>query len=161
MSVDMFMKVTGADGESQDSNHKGWTDIVSFQWGVTQPSSMFAGGGGGASKASFQDLTVIARIDKSLPSILDKCARGDHLTKVEISVCKAGGTQIEYQKVTLSELVLITNVTVTGASDDDHVMVHYGFQAAKIQNQYWEQSAQGGKGAESQMSYNVKANAKG
>ena len=35
MSVDMFMKVEGASGESQDSNHKGWTDIDSFTWGAT------------------------------------------------------------------------------------------------------------------------------
>lgn len=157
MSVDMYMKVEGADGESQDSNHKGWTDIVSFQWGVTQPGSMATGGGGGAGKAAFQDLTVIARIDKCMPAVMKHCATGKHLGQIEISVCKAGGSQVEYEHITLSE-VLATNVSITGAHDDEFVMVHYSFQAARVKNQYWIQTAQGGKGAESQFGYNVKEN---
>jgi len=28
MAIDMYLKVDGATGESQDSNHKGWLDII-------------------------------------------------------------------------------------------------------------------------------------
>lgn len=34
MTVDMFMRVEGANGESKDTNHKEWTDIKSFAWGA-------------------------------------------------------------------------------------------------------------------------------
>lgn len=34
MAIDMYMKVEGMTGESQDSNHKGWTDVLSFNWGL-------------------------------------------------------------------------------------------------------------------------------
>eukprot|EP00456_Euglypha_rotunda_P078150 TRINITY_DN7458_c0_g1_i3.p2 TRINITY_DN7458_c0_g1~~TRINITY_DN7458_c0_g1_i3.p2 ORF type:complete len:116 (-),score=29.98 TRINITY_DN7458_c0_g1_i3:11-358(-) len=85
MAVDMFMRVEGANGESKDSNHKDWTDIKSFAWGATQPGNMVSGGGGGVGKASFNDLQVLARIDKAAPSVMKNCASGKHLSKVEVS----------------------------------------------------------------------------
>jgi len=54
--------------------------------------------------------------------------------------------------------VLVTNVTVSGANGQDAVVVNYSFQAAKIKSQYWEQTAQGSKGAESQMGFSIKEN---
>jgi type VI secretion system secreted protein Hcp len=112
MAVDMFMRVESANGESKDSNHKEWTDIKSFAWGATQPGNMVSGGGGGVGKASFNDLQVVARIDKAAPSVMKNCASGKHLSKIEVSVCKAGGSQIEYTRITL-EQVLVTSVQYT------------------------------------------------
>ena len=157
MAVDMFMKVEGASGESQDANHKGWTNIDSFSWGATQPHSMASGGGAGAGKVTFHDLNVVARLDKANSAVLKHCATGKHLGKVEISLCKAGGSQIEFGKITLTD-VLVTNVTYSGANAADAVMVNYSFQASQVKSQYWEQTNQGGKGAESQMGFSIKEN---
>jgi type VI secretion system secreted protein Hcp len=160
MAVDMFMKVEGASGESQDANHKGWTDIDSFSWGATQASTMASGGGGGAGKVSFMDLNVVAKIDKCYPAVLKHCATGKHLGKVELSLCKAGGTQIEYGKIELTD-VLVTSVAVSGTSSGETTVVNYSFQAAKVKSQYWEQTNTGGKGAESQVVFDVKQNKEG
>lgn len=157
MSVDMFMKVEGASGESKDSNHTGWTDIDSFTWGAIQPHSMSSGGGAGVGKVAFQDLNVVAKMDKCYPAVLKHCATGKHLGKVEISLCKAGGSQIEYGKIELTD-VLVTSVIVSGTSSGESTVVNYSFQAAKIKTQYWEQTNQGGKGAESQMGFDIKQN---
>jgi type VI secretion system secreted protein Hcp len=157
MSVDMFMKVEGASGESKDSNHTGWTDIDSFTWGAIQPHSMAAGGGGGVGKVAFQDLNVVAKIDKCYPAVLKHCATGKHLGEVQLSLCKAGGSQIEYGKITLTD-VLVTSVTVSGTSSGESTVVNYSFQAAKVKSQYWEQTNSGGKGAESQMGFDIKQN---
>lgn len=100
MAIDMFLKVEGVTGESKDSNHTGWTDITSFSSGASQPGNMSVGGGGGAGKVNFNDLHVNALIDKSTTAILKHCASGKHLTKVELSVCKAGGQQVEYTRIT-------------------------------------------------------------
>ncbi|ETD67478.1 hypothetical protein V757_11325 [Pelistega indica] len=157
MAVDMYMKIEGANGESKDSNHKDWTDIESFAWGATQPGSMATGGGGGTGKASFNDLHIVARIDRAAPAVMKHCATGKHLSKIEVSVCKAGGEQIEYSRITLED-VLVTSVQYTGDKDGDAMMVSYAFQAAKIKQQYWEQSDKGGKGAESVVAYDIKQN---
>jgi type VI secretion system secreted protein Hcp len=118
---------------------------------------MGVGGGGGAGKVCFNDLHVNALVDKSTPALLKHCSSGKHLTKVELSVCKAGGTQVEYVKITLDD-VLVTAVQYTGAGGEDTVGVTYSFQAAKVKQQYWEQSDKGGKGAESSAGWNIKEN---
>ncbi|OZI37314.1 Hcp1 family type VI secretion system effector [Bordetella genomosp. 10] len=162
MAVDMFMRIEGASGESKDANHKEWTDILSFSWGATQPGSMATGGGGGSGKASFNDLHVVARIDKAAPAVMKHCAGGKHLSKVELSICKAGGTQIEYSKITLDD-VMVTSVQLSGdntatSADPEYVLVNYAFQASKVTQQYWEQTDKGGKGAESQVAWDIKQN---
>ncbi|MCU3720356.1 type VI secretion system tube protein Hcp, partial [Enterobacter hormaechei subsp. steigerwaltii] len=40
----------------------------------------------------------------------------------------------------------------------DTVGVTYAFQAAKVKQQYWEQTTAGGKGAESSAGWNIKEN---
>ncbi|MBG6287936.1 MULTISPECIES: Hcp family type VI secretion system effector [Pseudomonas] len=157
MSVDMYLKVDGAVGESKDANHKEWSDLISLDWGASQPGSMTTGGGGGIGKVSFNDLNVVARLDKAAPAIMKYCASGKHIGTVEISVCKAGGTQMEYSKFTLED-VLVTSVSYTAAQDGDALLVNYSFQAGKVKQQYWEQTAQGGKGAENLVAWNIKEN---
>lgn len=36
MAIDLFLKVDGVTGESNDSNHKDWTGIHSFSWQASQ-----------------------------------------------------------------------------------------------------------------------------
>ncbi len=157
MSIAMYLKVDGVTGESNDSNHKNWSDVHSFAWGAEQPGNMVVGGGGGAGKVQFLDLSVQAFIDKGTPAILKFCASGKHVNKVEISVCKAGGEQIEYSKITLED-VLVTACKFGGISETEGFVANYYFQAAKVNLHYWEQSNKGTKGAETKSGWNIKEN---
>ncbi|KGD82739.1 type VI secretion system secreted protein Hcp [Pantoea sp. PNA 14-12] len=157
MAIDIYLKVEGTTGESQDSKHKGWTDVLSFEWGASQPGNMAVGGGGGAGKVSFNDLRIKALIDKSTPAILKYCSSGKHVSKVELSVCKAGGSQIEYTKIVLED-VLVTATNFNGIGQSDTIVVDYAFQASKVSTSYWEQSANGTKGAESKAGWDIKQN---
>lgn len=157
MSADIFLRIEGITGESQDANHKGWINVDSFTWGASQPGNMSVGGGGGAGKVQFRDLSVQTSIDRATPAVMRYVASGRHISKVEISVCKAGGSQIEYSRITLED-VLITNVMFSGATQRDLIGMNYQFQASKVQCQYWEQTAAGSKGAESQSGWNIKEN---
>ena len=118
---------------------------------------MTVGGGGGAGKVQYRDLTVQALIDKATPAIMRYVSNGKHIGKVELSVCKAGGSQIEYCRITLED-VLITSVIFNGTTSRDLIGVSYQFQASKVKTQYWEQSASGGKGAETQSGWDIKSN---
>ena len=97
MAIDMFLKVEGASGESKIRITKAGPTLL-LSWGASQPGNMGVGGGGGAGKVCFNDLHVNALIDKSTPALLKHCSSGKHLTKIELSVCKAGGSQVEYAK---------------------------------------------------------------
>jgi len=158
MAIALFMKVDGATGESKNAVYKDHTELDSFSWGATQPSSMHSGGGGGAGKVSFHDLTCVGKMDKAYPSVYIKCASGEHISKVEIMGAKAGGDQIEYFKITLED-VLVTNVSVSGSSGAE-VVVGYSFQASKAKSEYSVQTEKGGKGATSTFGWNIKENKK-
>jgi type VI secretion system secreted protein Hcp len=157
MSIDLFLKIEGITGESQDSNHKGWINVDSFTWGASQPGNMSVGGGGGAGKVHYRDLTVQTHIDKATPAVMKYVSNGNHISKVELSACKAGGSQTEYCRITLED-VLTTNVLFNGAINSEILSMSYQFQASKVKIQYWEQTSSGGKGAESQSGWDIKAN---
>lgn len=67
------------------------------------------------------------------------------------------GSQIEYTRVTLEE-VLVTSVQYSAEQGGDAVLVQFAFQAAKVKQQYWEQTDKGGKGAETVLAWNIKEN---
>jgi type VI secretion system secreted protein Hcp len=156
MAIDMFMQIDGATGESADANHKGFSDVQSLSWGASQAASV-SGGGGGSGKVSFSDLTITAALDSATPAILKFCASGKHIPSAKISICKAGGTQIEYSTIVLKD-ILVTGTQFTGTSSSETMGITYSFQAAKVEHHYWVQGKDGSKGAESQMGWDVKQN---
>ena len=116
---DAFLKLDGIKGESADAKHKGEIDIMSFSWGVSQTGVQATGGGGGAGKVSFQDLHIVKKTDASSPLLMLNCANGAHIKEGNFVVRKAGGTQLEYLKIKLTD-VLISSYKPHGmeAGDD-------------------------------------------
>src|SRR6478609_2866958 len=103
MAFDAFLKLDGIDGESTDDKHKNEIEVLSYSWGLTQSSSGDSGGGGGAGKATFQDLHFVSHLSKASPMLFLKCATGQHIKEGLITVRKAGGGQLEYLKITLTD----------------------------------------------------------
>lgn len=132
-------------------------NIDSFYWGASQPASMSIGGGGGAGRVTFQDLSVSTSIDKAAPALLAACTKGKHISKVELSASKTGGSPVEYYRITLEE-VIVTGVNYDASSDGQTISIHYTFQAARVLQQYREQSAHGGKGPEVASGWDIKGN---
>lgn len=64
---------------------------------------------------------------------------GNHISKVELSTCKAGGSQTEYCRITLED-VIVTNVLFNGAIHSEILSLSYQFQASKVEIQYWKQT---------------------
>ncbi|MBN3055171.1 type VI secretion system tube protein Hcp [Pectobacterium brasiliense] len=118
---------------------------------------MSVDGGGGTGKVRYLDLSAQAPIDKATPAIIRYVSNGKHIAKVELSICKAGGSQIECCRIALED-VLITNAIFNGSAQRDAVGMTYQFEASKVKTQYWEQSSTGGKGAETQLGWNIKEN---
>lgn len=155
MAAMMFMKVTGVTGEATDDKHKDWSDIRSFSWGASQPGGMVVGGGAG--RASFNDLQVVAYMDKATPALIKHCASGLPLGSVVVHVCKSTGTKKEFCVVTL-ENVLVTSAQIVGVDPQDtleRLVMNYGFQAAKVRQAYTDKQ---GNGASSPMGWNITDN---
>jgi type VI secretion system secreted protein Hcp len=159
MAVDMFLKLDGISGESADSKHKGEIDIESFSFGVSQPGTSSTGGGGGSGKASFSDLSIVKKADKSSPNLMLKCATGEHIASALLTVRKAGGSQQEYYKIKLTDL-LVSNFQNTGSGGDSIPIESLSLNFAKIEFEYNEQDSKGGLKGVVKSGYDIKGNKK-
>ena len=155
MAIALYLKVEGVDGESKDSKHESWIDVESFSWGATQPHALDRGGGGGAGKATFHDLAATVKIDKAYPTLLDKCAKGEHLGKIECHAVKSGGSALTYLKIELNE-VIVTSVNLAGSQGAD-VIASYSFQGSKLKTSYVPQTEKGGGGGSVDKQWDIKA----
>jgi len=144
---DFFLKIDGVDGESKDEEHSGEIDIVSFSYGVSQPSSAHSGGGSGVSKASFSDFTVMKQVDKTTPVLMKKCAGGDHFATVVFTARRAGGEKVTYQTITLSN-AMITSYQKSGSDGGSLPHESVSFSYDKIEDVYTPQTEEGGADAQ-------------
>src|SRR5436190_7693794 len=117
---DYLLEIDGIKGESSDQKHKDTIEIESFSWGVSQTGAHSSGGGGGAGKASFQDLHFTTRVSKASPLLFKRCATGQHIQKATLFVRKAGGQQQDYMTITLTD-VLVSSYRVGPDEDFDSV----------------------------------------
>jgi type VI secretion system secreted protein Hcp len=155
---DYFLKIEGVEGESTDDKHKGTIEIDSFSWGVSNAGSMASGGGGGAGKASFQDIHFTMKVSKASPKLMMAVATGEHMKSVELTLRKAGSTQTDYYTITLSD-VLVSSYSTSGESGSvptEQVSLNY----AKIEFQYIPTNPDGRAGEAVKAGYDVKANVK-
>jgi type VI secretion system secreted protein Hcp len=65
--ADLFLKIDGIPGESQNPRHRGEIEVESFSWSETYLASAAGagGGGGGGGKVHVQDLHITKQIDKA------------------------------------------------------------------------------------------------
>jgi type VI secretion system secreted protein Hcp len=139
-----YIKFDGIDGESQDKDHKGWSDIDSFSQGLVKP-----GTGTGVqrrrSDVEFQDITISKSLDKASPKLAEAVAKGKVFPKVEIHVTRSytdKGRQTYY----LYELknVMVTAYQVGGAvQSSDIPMESLALNFEEIKVEYKEAGADG------------------
>nr|VFJ65138.1 MAG: type VI secretion system secreted protein Hcp [Candidatus Kentron sp. DK]VFJ67510.1 MAG: type VI secretion system secreted protein Hcp [Candidatus Kentron sp. DK] len=116
MSGDVFLKIEGVTGESQDEKHKDEIDVLGWSWGLMQTGTMHVGSGGGAGKAMVQDISITKFVDKSSPELLASITKGEHFKNATLICRKAGGSPIEYLKIEMEE-VMITNLSTGGSGE--------------------------------------------
>lgn len=104
MAVDYFLKIPGVDGESTDEQFAGAIVLESYSFGVANAVSPGRGSGGGVGKATFTDLTITKRIDKSSPTLLLDCATGKHLPAVQLVSRRSPG--VVYLQITLTDVLI-------------------------------------------------------
>jgi len=142
MAVDIFLKIDGIKGESKDSKHKDSIEIVSWSWGVTQPATMSSGGGGGAGKASFGDLSLMHTIDAASPNLALHCANGKHIPSVTLTQRKAGEDQQDFLIFKMSD-VIISSVQISGADGAGLPSESFSLNYAKVEMEYKPQNEKG------------------
>jgi type VI secretion system secreted protein Hcp len=160
MAVDMFIKFTPElKGESKDKTYPGAIDVLAWSWGVSNSGTAHMGGGAGAGKANFQDLSFTKYVDLSSAELIYDCASGKHLDEAKLIVRKAGEKPLEYIIITLTE-VLVTAVSTGGSAGEDRLTENVTLNFAKFQIDYKEQSPKGVEGGKGKVVWDIAANAK-
>lgn len=147
MDGQMFLTVAGIPGESADKDHKGWIEIDSFSWGLSQSiTTRSTGGGGGAGKVSFQDFHFVADLSQASPEVLSAVARGKHFPDAILTVRKSAAEPLDYLKYELKD-VMVSSYQTHGHSQSvptDQFSLNY----AKIKFSYSPQPVTSGAAAD-------------
>jgi len=154
---DYFLKIDGVEGESTDDKHRGQIEIQSWSWGVSNAGSIASGGGGGAGKASFSDFHFTMPVSKASPKLMQAAATGEHIKSVELTLRKAGGTQMDYYKVHLQDC-LVSSYQSSGSSGGDLPMEEISFNYQQISFEYVPEKPDGTADAAIKASWNLATN---
>lgn len=159
MAFDSFIKIDGVTGEAEDHKHKGEIEVFSYNFGVTQTGTSTAGSGGGSGKCQIEDLTFNKKVDKSSPILFMKCATGEHIPSALLTVRKAGGTQLEFVKVKMTDVVISGFKSGGTGNGDDIPMEEVKLNFTQIEFDYQAQDAKGAAaGGAVHGGWNVKTN---
>ncbi len=156
-AFDMYLKIEGVDGESIDDKHKDWIDVLSWNWGVSGPSS--SGGGGTITDAEAKDFVVTKWMDKSSPLLYLACCKGEHYPYVTLNLVEPTGERGQYMQFKM-ENVIVTSVTAPGSGSpsptstggSDRPQEDISFNYAKIE---WTYTVLDSNGAPTEVEVNT------
>jgi len=132
----VFAKYEGVDGESKDSNHDKWIDVLSVDWGVHKPGGGATGQTRRRGAAVVEDMTLTIEYEKAAPKLQEKCLKGSIIPKLEVE-CTAtyGGARETYLKYELKN-VMVTAVQVNASGNDEAgpptVVMQNNFEEIKV-----------------------------
>ena len=94
------------------------------------------GGGGGArsGEVGMQDLTVTKNTDLSSPELASWCAAGKHIPEVTLEIRGAGGNEMEYLVIELTN-VIVEGIDTGGTTDEGRRTENVTFSYGKL---HWE-----------------------
>lgn len=156
-----FVKIGDIKGESTDAKHKDEIAVESWSWGASNPGSPATGGGGGAGKVSFTDLTFVHRFDRATPLLWKACATGQHIRDATLAATKAGKGPQDFLIIKMND-VLITSLSVSDSSGAGVVpMEQVSMKFSKVDMEYRPQKPDGTLDAGIHFKYDIKANKEG
>ena len=154
---DMFLKIEGIDGESQDDRHKNEIQIDSFSLGAANSGSGGSNLGSGTSKVKVEDIHFTKQIDKASPNLFINCCSGKHIPTAVLTVRKAGENPQDYFTITLTD-VLISSHSISGHDGGGMPSDTFSLNFSKIKHEYKTQTASGTLGPAIAKTYDVNSN---
>ena len=110
MATDYFLLIDGIEGESTDAKQAKSIKVDSWSWGATTANSAVDGA---VARADVQDFNFVARTSKASPKLFEALVTGKHLATAKFTGRRAGGTQVDFLKINLIDVV-VTSYQVAG-----------------------------------------------
>ena len=113
MAFDAYLHIDGIKGESTDSTHKDWIEVLSYSPSTPQPAPT-AAASGGSGKVKMQDFHFVKKVDKASPKLHLAASSGKHINKVIIELMRSSGdSKVKYMTITMDQ-VFISKVSSAG-----------------------------------------------
>lgn len=157
MAVDMFLKLTDIKGEAQDDSHPDEIDVLAWSWGMSQSGTTHVGGGGGAGKANFQDLSITKYYDASSVTLQQYLTKGTHIAKGSLVVRKAGDKPLEYIKIDMEDII-VTSCSSGGSGGEDRLTENVSLNFSVFHTHYKQQAKDGGEKAAFDFKFDIAKN---
>ena len=131
-----FIKYDGIDGESTDSKHDKWIDVLSVDWGAYRSGGGATGETRSRGEAVVEDMTLTIEYEKASPKLQEKMLKGEIIPKLEIELTATyGGSRVTYLKYELTN-VMITSFQKQASGNDDAgpptVVIGNNFEEIKV-----------------------------
>jgi len=136
MPLQMMMKIDGVSGDSKSFKHKGWADVLSWNWGLTSNRKLAEGADG--DKTSLNELSIIKAIGNDSSGIRLLFAQGKRIPNVEFSISPVVAKREaakSYVDITM-ENVMIKSIITGGGIEDDFFKEHITLLYEKIRFEY-------------------------
>ena len=152
---DMYMQIEGLKGESTDTEHKDWIEVLSFTHAITQPASATAAATI-AGRSQHSAYTITKRLDATSPKLYEMCSSGKHVKSVNLEMMSSSGNKkARFMQVKMEEVV-ISHVAPSG--DGDFPSESVSFNYGTIKWTYTVQRADGSQGGNVTGSWSVVEN---
>jgi type VI secretion system secreted protein Hcp len=138
--VDYFLKLQGAEGESQQTNFTNQIKVLSWNFGGYSESTVGRTSGSGAGKVTMQPLNVVCEMDAGYTKMAGFLTQGKHLTQGILSAVKNGSSNQAYIIITMTE-VFVASLSVQAA--DQVPVVNISLTYKSIQTEYKKQNDTG------------------
>jgi type VI secretion system secreted protein Hcp len=129
MACNVFIQISGLEGESSDDRHCGWLEVTQYDFNVRQKVSRTAGSAGGASaeRADFSQFGFTKLMDKTSPLLAVACAAGTRFDTIVVELCRAGGEKFRFMRYTFTNCVISAfHTSSDGDFPEDDVSFAYG-----------------------------------
>ncbi|HEX7359182.1 MAG TPA: type VI secretion system tube protein Hcp [Bryobacteraceae bacterium] len=159
MSVEIFLKLDGIEGESTKKDAENQIELFSFSNGASNPSSVSMGTGSGAGKVDLSSLSLQKQLDKASPKLFMACCKGTHIATGTMIVRESTGDadpKIYYQ-YDMKE-VFVDSVSWGGAAGGGKPSESVSLSFKSIVISYWPQESSGTLGTKISDGWDVSTN---
>lgn len=160
MAGAIFLLLDGIKGESTDEAHKEEIDVLGYDWGVSNPTTVTVGGGTSAGKVSVQDVNISKFMDAASPTLMERCCSGEIIKNGTLSVQRAGGDKVQALVFELEKILVSSYQTSGSAGSGELPTEMVTLSASKITYKYTSQDKEGKAGAEVTAGWDVEQNIK-
>ncbi len=156
MSQVCFLKIDGIEGESQDKQHKGEIEVLSWSWGESQSTSS-PGGGAGAGKVIMQDVQFTMLTSKASPKLVLAGASGQRFKSATLTCRRSEQSTPVFLKITLSD-VLVSSFSTNGTNSEQLPIDQMSLNYSKIVYEVTPQKPDGSPDTVVKAGWDVKTN---